>query len=675
MSTFTFQNAVDTAEGFKAFHIPRATALRSMAQYGSDAEKAIARVYDNAVEPQEIMPASEPETVEETLEPAAAPNIVAEPEAEPVQPAVQTTVAVMEPEIPFVTVEQEPEVVTTSDPVAPIAEVVPESDEVTDEEIAETAKRFVGLTENHQKAAELLLDEFNISADEAREFAIKALEDRLYEAEQEADRLREATAKARDKELVAQKEADRQFVDNYCLARNKKRPTTPEEYEKYTRLIRVLLEQEEREAAANDIEVEERFPECPVMQGVLSDLARALYPSLPFEFKYFSLVTHWGLMRSGLDTFGMEPHIQPRFYTGLVSQQPNIGKTASINEARNAMKIVQGMVMVQTTDKQPRVCSTPELLTSADSGQFLVEQFVDLAKETKQDYEKGFCLDQSAKALLDPDELADLFEKARTSQGRVSTLFTELLKLHSGNRTGSGTKQDGKKKVENAHLAILAGTTARKYPMLWTGTGGGADGLRSRFISITTNNPPVPPQPLPSNFAAVHAAYERLARLAQLPGQNVQLSKEANVVMNQWWASADSGKDSATRVLEFVKQLLIVLAVTNAPEDHKGTTLTVGPELVEAATKFGDYVIAVRERLNPGDAWTHVQAMENAIIHWSKQHTSKANPGSMRDCRRIIHPERLPGGFGTFKLAWRNCIDTEMLRWVRKDGRSDKYSA
>jgi hypothetical protein len=47
----------------------------------------------------------------------------------------------------------------------------------------------------------------------------------------------------------------------------------------------------------------------------------------------------------------------------------------------------------------------------------------------------------------------------------------------------------------------------------------------------------------------------------------------------------------------------------------------------------------------------------------------------MRDCRRIIHPERLPGGLGTFKLAWRNCIDTEMLKWVRKEGKSDKYSA
>lgn len=564
--------------------------------------------------------------------------------------------------------------VPTVAPEAQPAAVVEDSLEVTDEEIAETAIRFVKQTDSFAKTVELLLEEFNITADEAKDFAGRALEDKLVDEKNYADQMQKEASDARDKELAAQAEANRTFVDNYCLARNKKRPTTQEDYEKYVKLIRLQLEKEDKEAEKEEKEIEERFPECPVMPGVLSELSQAMFPSLPFEFKYFSLVTHWGLLRSGIDTFGMEPHIQPRFYTVLVSN-PNRGKTACINEARNAMKIVDGMVLMLTTEKQPRLCRTPELLTSADSGQFLVEQLSELGKEAKRDYDKGMCLDSSAKALLDPDELADVFEKARTSQGRVSTLFIELLKLHSTNRTGSGTKQDGKKKVENAHLAVLAGTQTRKYPMLWTGTGGGADGLRSRFISIATNNPPVPPTPLPSNLAAMQAAYERLGRLAQLPGQNIQLSAESNMVLRDWWYSFDHEKDAATRVLEFVKQLLIVLAVTNAPEGHQGTTLVVGPELVKAATKFGDYVITIRERLNPGDSWTHVQAMENAIIQWSKEHTTKTNPGSMRDCRRVVHPERLPGGLGTFVLAWKNCINVEMLKWVRKEGKSDKYCA
>ncbi len=67
--------------------------------------------------------------------------------------------------------------------------------------------------------------------------------------------------------------------------------------------------------------------------------------------------------------------------------------------------------------------------------------------------------------------------------------------------------------------------------------------------------------------------------------------------------------------------------------------------------------------------------MLSSSLQWSKQHTTKTNPGSMRECRRVIHPERLPGGLGTFMLAWKNCINTEMLKWVRKDGKSDKYSS
>jgi len=547
--------------------------------------------------------------------------------------------------------------------------------DITDDDIKAFARNLFKQNHNsYAKTVEGLLAEFDgITPEEARDFTGQALEDVVWDEEQYSDELQQAAAKSRDKELEAKAESDRLFVDNYCLSRNKNKPTTQEDYEKYAKLIHRQFDKEEAQSAREEQEVEDRFPDCPKLPGVLSDLASALYPSLPFEFKQFALFTHFGLLRSGIDTFGMEKHIQPRFYTVLVAL-PNRGKTASINEARNAMGIIQGMVTM-LADGKPKLCRAPELLASADSGQFIAEQFVQLAKEAKQDYDKGACLDLSAKALLDPDELSDVFEKARTSQGRVSTLFIELLKLHSTNRTGSGTKTDGKKKVENAHLAILAGTTTRKYPMLWTGTGGGADGLRSRFISITTNNPPVPPQPLPSDVAAVHKAYNRLARLAQLPGQNIQLSGEAGALLQEWWYSFDNGRDAATRVLEFVKQLLMVLTVTNTPEDYSGTTLTIGPELVEAATKFGDYVIAVRDKLNPGDAWTHVQAMENSIIQWSRQHTTKANPGSMRECRRAIHPERLPGGLGTFMLAWKNCINTEMLKWVRKDGKSDKYSA
>jgi hypothetical protein len=196
-----------------------------------------------------------------------------------------------------------------------------------------SALRFISLTDSVKKTAELLLEEFTgITPEEAKEFAIEAMEDSRYQAVVEADEARQETMAIRDKEQAAQAEADRQFVDNYCLMQQKKKPTTPEEYERYAKAIRRQLDKEEKEAAADNKEVEERFPECPVMPGVLSDLARSLYPSLPLEYKQAALFTHFGLLRSGIDTFGMEPHIQPRFYTVLVAQ-PNRGKSASINEA------------------------------------------------------------------------------------------------------------------------------------------------------------------------------------------------------------------------------------------------------------------------------------------------------------------------------------------------------
>jgi hypothetical protein len=320
------------------------------------------------------------------------------------------------------------------------------------------------------------------------------------------------------------------------------------------------------------------------------------------------------------------------------------------------------------------VCAEVENLPSIDSGQFLANEFYRLAGMAREKTAAELCLDNTAKIMADPDEMSDVFEKGRVLNGRQSTLFIELLKLYSGNRTGNATKKDGKRNVDNAHLAVLGGTTTKKYPMLWTGTGGGADGLVSRFIPITTNNPPLPPTPLPSDLVAAEKAYERLYRLVQVPAQNVVLSDEAGNMLNDWWASFDSGKESATRVVEIIKQLLIVLAVVNLPEDHSGTTTTVGTDLMKQAIAFGEYVIAAREMLNPGDSWSHVQAMENAVIEWARKNTSRKEPKTMREFRRGIHPERMPGGLGTFALAWRNCVETGVLRLREKAHVGGRYS-
>jgi hypothetical protein len=593
--------------------------------------------------------------------PAAVEQVWVEKAANPVQPVI----------------DAQPEQIDQPTAVAAAEPVQPEPVQTEDEggwEFEEVLNAAYDLKEQGLTDTEMVtvLNEkyADIDQDELDEIIKKA----NSQVSGEIKDLREITRNAVD-------ESDRHLVEKHQIAGTLGKDIDPDDKKRAAAVIRAR-EQDEAEKEAReetfDDAAEEPFPECPIFPGALTDLARALYPSLPLEFKQWGLIVRWGLMRSGLDHLESEGHLQSRFYTVLVSP-PNRGKTACINESRTAMSSISKMVVEeqgQAHSIRPtsRMCADVENLASADSGPFLVQEFYNVAKQASEKYMNSICSDNAAKVLLDPDELSDVFEKARTSNNRVSTLFIELLKLHSGNRTANGTKQTGNRSVNNAHLSILAGTTVKKYPMLWTGTGGGADGLVSRFLAITTNAKQVPPVPLPSDFEAAAKTYSRLAVLAQVPGQTVRLSEEARTILTDWWTSIDSGKQSTTRILEAVKQLLVVLAVTNLPADWAGSTVTVGPELVRHAIAFGNYEIAVRERLNPGDSWSNIQAMENAIIAWFKKHASRKLPMARNDCRRGIRPDRLPGGIGAFLLAWANCVNAGYLKVRERTQRDSKYS-
>ncbi len=408
----------------------------------------------------------------------------------------------------------------------------------------------------------------------------------------------------------------------------------------------------------------EVYPTCPRLPGALADLASALFPSLPWEFKFWSLVTRWGIMRSGLDYLVNEPHIQPRFYTILVGE-PNTGKTGAINESKVAidmvMKVAHGRFV---TDSKPCVFSEVHSHPSINSGEYLAKAFSDAAKAVNK---AGISIrDDRARILIDPDEASNIFEIGKSSLSKTSIFFPELLKLHSSNRISNETKKDGVLGSDKAHLGILASTTIQKYPMLWTGTGGGADGLASRVLAITSNAPRVPPSPLPT-LPIAGQYYDRLFNMATLPGQAITIGPEATEIMNSWWNSIDTSQKHSIRILEAVKQLVIVLAVTSVPDGYSGTALTVGPELMQAALEFGKYELAVREKINPADSFGMVQAHENLILAWAKKHTSRTDPKSMNDFRRGVHPERHPGGLGSFLLAWKNCTLSGALK-KRKDG-------
>jgi hypothetical protein len=140
------------------------------------------------------------------------------------------------------------------------------------------------------------------------------------------------------------------------------------------------------------------------------------------------------------------------------------------------------------------------------------------------------------------------------------------------------------------------------------------------------------------------------------------LTPDAKALLAAWAKTFDQKAANATRVVEMVKRLLIVLAVTNLPVDHKGSVSMVDVDLMTQATQFGTYLLAVREMVNVVDSWGPTQSMENAIIKWYRENASKTNPKNMRDCRRGLRPERMVGGLGTFATAFKNAIIVQVLK-------------
>jgi Bifunctional DNA primase/polymerase, N-terminal/Protein of unknown function (DUF3987) len=378
-------------------------------------------------------------------------------------------------------------------------------------------------------------------------------------------------------------------------------------------------------------EVEEPLPDFPRLSGSLSQLSDALCPDIPYEFKIMSAVTHWGLIRSGLDVLENEPHLQPRFYTCFI-KEPGWGKSAALNEVRTIMQILSVRYSA---------------MSSVDSGPGLVDEFSDRADKMKLAED-----DKSARVLLDPDEMRDLFEKAKVSSQGRNSLFTELLKLYESNRTGNRSRKAGKSQIENAHLAILAGATPQGYETMWTGTGGGSLGLQSRFVLVSTKAGKMPIQKTPTDGAALVDCVKRLQDQAAKPGQIVKLDAEAAGMLRDWWSKCPRDKPSESRVDDMVKRLLIVLAVTN-------DTQTITRDLMDQGIRFGEYIIATREKFNPMDSHSWTQAFEQAIEKVAQRHRV---PMTLTDFRRFVQPTRRPGGIGPFLQGWKNMIAAGLLK-------------
>lgn len=380
---------------------------------------------------------------------------------------------------------------------------------------------------------------------------------------------------------------------------------------------------------------EEKLPPFPKFFGPLHDFAMCLCPDIPYEFKFMAAVTHFGVLRSGLDKLEDYPTLQPRFYTCFVAE-PGRGKTAAINEVRIAFG---------------SLTSQYSCVSSIDSGPALVDEFSERHEAMLKSLNPPEGM--ASRVLLDPDEMKDLFEKSKiTSTGR-NTLFSELLKLYEGNRTGNRSRRAGKSQVENAHLAILGGATPEGYQTMWTGTSGGSTGLQSRFITIATDAPRMPINARRSCPEITKVIPLMLAELNK-PARDFKTHSDAECHLADWWSKTLRDKHSETRIGDMVKRMALVLAASHGSQ-------IVSPEIMAVSIEFGDYLIACRERFNPADSSSWTQAFENLILTTARRFNK---PLTERDFRRIIHPERKPGGLGPFIQAMKNCVTTESLKKI-----------
>lgn len=363
---------------------------------------------------------------------------------------------------------------------------------------------------------------------------------------------------------------------------------------------------------------DESLPEFPKLPGALGQLVEAITPDLPYDHKSLALITYIGLALAKRIELASDPWLQPRFYSCMVGPAFN-GKTACDLEVRNALGCADGFVLGRI-----------RVEFSMDSGPAQVEAF-----------------QENNIVILAPDELADQFEKARAGTTGRNSLFGEWLRLYESNQTGNFTRtrrnEGGRIEVHDARLAILGGATTERFETMWTGSGGAASGLQSRFV-LSYSEKPIPRLKTPNNSEAIQQAREILTEVVNREPRRVCLSTEAQEALLDWRAFDDADPSMAEvmrRIVDMAKRFAMVVAAC------EGLT-EIDVDTMHLALQFADYQIALREKLFPADSANNVQAFENRIMKFYDKHGHHSEAVLIN----ALKPEKFKGGFTAYNAAF-----------------------
>jgi hypothetical protein len=364
-----------------------------------------------------------------------------------------------------------------------------------------------------------------------------------------------------------------------------------------------------QEVQTQELALPDGLPEFPRLNGPLGELVNAITPDIPYEHKALAAITFMGLAMSGRTQLAPPyERLQPRFYSCFIGP-PGSGKSAAQNEVTTALNGMGGISVER----------------SINSGPALV-----------------VALDENRRLVYVPDEITGAFKKAQHGK-----MFDDFKTLYEDNRISNRVKAKVIV-VTDCHFSIIGTCTREAFGRMWARTGGGSDGLQSRFVLSFSEK--LMPRIKTPNSEFLSLAVETLKSALDNVAPVIQLPETVGTFTFGLTGDGTHLDPKYSRVVDMGRRFALVVAACNGLE-------RIDSETMELAKDFINYQAAAYAPLMPPDGFSAVQVFENRLISFFKKH----QPASFRDARNNIKPDKSPNGFATFTSAFNSLVKAQIL--------------